>query len=695
MTKVSVIVPVYNTKKYLKKCMDSLVNQTLQDIEIICIDDGSTDGSLEMLKEYANNDSRIRILTQNHKKQGAARNYGITVAKGEYIGFCDSDDWCDLDMFEKFYLRAKETDADVTFCKIKIFNEDIQSVVQNDFWAMKSFRENLWHKNFDVNDILDLFLSKLPVSPYNKLIKREFLIENNIEFPLGLYFEDAIFSQLCTIKADKISLADIEPYYYRINSLTSTCTARDLTKFDIFKILKITKKILKENNLYEKCEWDFIKHKKEQIKHRSRDINNPLVRIIYNVIGFFDLLPLAIKDSELFISYDFFAKIRTSIWVGAYKIFENYDIDIFFKLINKLIILMDNLYLKTLRESKNPVIIIETVWSHGETIPAVYKYFKDLNLEADIILPYKHQQEKSLSCLSHFKPTIKYVNDKMLRHIFEKGVLNKYKIVFYNSFNTYTNNPNYYPNVFKAFKINNKESLVCGFLHHLDYREECDENNFKYFALTDLKNEYSNSENFVNPHYFGNILITPKNSVTNFIAVGNFESQRRNVQLLFNNVEDLLKAGYTNFKITCIGSYKNLKVPASFSPYLDFKGRLDYTKMYKEMEKADFFLPLLDSDNIEHERYITIGTSGSFQLIYGFKKPCLIHKKFAKPHFFDSENSIIYSKNEELYLAMKKAIDMNENEYSNMQENLAVLSNNLYKKSLENLKNVIGERLYD
>lgn len=113
MPKVSIIVPVYNVEKYLRKCIDSLVNQTLNDIEIICINDGSTDKSLKILKEYKNKDSRIILLNQENSGQSVARNRGIEIAKGEYLGFVDPDDWIDLDYYEKLYNAAIGTNADI------------------------------------------------------------------------------------------------------------------------------------------------------------------------------------------------------------------------------------------------------------------------------------------------------------------------------------------------------------------------------------------------------------------------------------------------------------------------------------------------------------------------------------------------------------------------------------------------------
>ncbi|MDR2160688.1 MAG: glycosyltransferase, partial [Desulfovibrio sp.] len=112
--KVSVIIPVYNTEPYLRRCLDSVCGQTLREIEIICVNDGSTDGSLEILREYAQKDSRVKVIElEENKGAGAARNAGIDAARGEYIGFVDSDDYVDLDFYETLYVKAQETQAEV------------------------------------------------------------------------------------------------------------------------------------------------------------------------------------------------------------------------------------------------------------------------------------------------------------------------------------------------------------------------------------------------------------------------------------------------------------------------------------------------------------------------------------------------------------------------------------------------------
>ena len=134
MPKVSVIIPVYNTEKYLRRCFDSVVNQTLSDIEIICINDCSTDNSLEILQEYASKDKRIKLIDFKVNKGAAiARNIGIDAATGEYIGFVDSDDFVDLDFYEKLYKKAAETGADAVKGKLFLYDNEKKTDISRCF----------------------------------------------------------------------------------------------------------------------------------------------------------------------------------------------------------------------------------------------------------------------------------------------------------------------------------------------------------------------------------------------------------------------------------------------------------------------------------------------------------------------------------------------------------------------------------
>lgn len=124
--KVSVIVPVYNTEPYLEQCIESILGQTLREMEVICVDDGSSDRSVEILKEKSRLDQRLRILTQKNSGGGAARNLGMKHAKGKYLVFLDSDDFFLPEMLEEMSARCEETGAQICVCKAKCYHEDLE-----------------------------------------------------------------------------------------------------------------------------------------------------------------------------------------------------------------------------------------------------------------------------------------------------------------------------------------------------------------------------------------------------------------------------------------------------------------------------------------------------------------------------------------------------------------------------------------
>ena len=129
--KVSVIIPVYNVEKYLRECLDSVVNQTLREIEIICVDDGSTDSSLDILKEYASKDNRITVIGQQNLHAGVARNAGLAVARGEYLSFLDSDDFFELNMLAEMYNTAKKDGSDTVICGNYVYNDTKKQITDH------------------------------------------------------------------------------------------------------------------------------------------------------------------------------------------------------------------------------------------------------------------------------------------------------------------------------------------------------------------------------------------------------------------------------------------------------------------------------------------------------------------------------------------------------------------------------------
>ena len=179
---ITVIVPVYNTEKYIEKCIDSLKEQTMNNIEIIVINDGSTDNTLKILKKLASGDNRIKIINQSNQKQGAARNRGLDLAKGEYIAFVDADDWIDLDYLEKMHNTALKYRADIA----------VSSMVQKKEKKFKYYLKYDKIESFEnINDIINI--CKFPVKGYvcGKLFKSDVL--KNLRFKENVYYEDTAF----------------------------------------------------------------------------------------------------------------------------------------------------------------------------------------------------------------------------------------------------------------------------------------------------------------------------------------------------------------------------------------------------------------------------------------------------------------------------------------------------------------------
>jgi len=205
MIKISVIVPVYNVETYLRKCLDSLVNQTLADIEIICTDDGSTDNSPAILQEYAAIDNRVKIITQNNFGVSNARNNGLKLAEGEYIGFCDPDDRVEADFYEKLYNYATQYNADIAAA-------NIIKVKKNKLKKFFTFKNTTICEDYKEK----LKICDIPDYSYiwNKIYKRKPIIENNLLFEEGKVYEDIRFSVQVLALLNRLVTVPDTTYYY-------------------------------------------------------------------------------------------------------------------------------------------------------------------------------------------------------------------------------------------------------------------------------------------------------------------------------------------------------------------------------------------------------------------------------------------------------------------------------------------------
>lgn len=204
--KVSVVVPIYNMEKYIVQCITSIMQQSLKEIEIICVDDGSTDDSLKILTELQKEDSRIKIISQDNLGVSVARNVGVNVAQGQYLSILDADDFFDINMLEKAYNRSYELNADICIFRAKSY-DDVNKKESLIKWCFRDY----WIPNkecFSGIDVSDRLFNLGALWAWDKLFKRDFIISNNISFQNQRTANDAKFVCIALAMANKICICD-------------------------------------------------------------------------------------------------------------------------------------------------------------------------------------------------------------------------------------------------------------------------------------------------------------------------------------------------------------------------------------------------------------------------------------------------------------------------------------------------------
>ena len=319
MVKISVIIPIFNTRKFLNKCLDSLLNQSLTDIEIICVDDGSTDNSLKILKSYANKDDRVKVLTRENNGAGAARNLGLKYVNGKYILFVDSDDWFEEDGFKSLYDKAEQLNVDL------LLFDSIEHKTNNQVAERRFFNKN--EDDFS-NLVFDYHYknNKLVMGsffvPWTKLYRTKFLLDKNIKFSEIPIFEDMFFNVAVTTLASKIAYYPKILYHYnRLNSSSITSDIKYGAKALIITgVYKNIENFLRKNNFYEELESNYILSKiKEYINVLNR-IHEDYKEILFNKIKE-DFINLNLFNKDIFknlylIGYSFYIHVLNS---NSYK----------------------------------------------------------------------------------------------------------------------------------------------------------------------------------------------------------------------------------------------------------------------------------------------------------------------------------------------------------------------------------------
>lgn len=227
--KISIIVPVYNVEQFISECINSILNQTFRDFELILINDGSTDKSGQICDEFASKDERIVVVHKENGGQSSARNKGIDLAKGEYIGFIDSDDWIEHDMYQIMYTKAIETGAEIAACNIVQYNKD-----SSKYYFCQDPTDYVCDRK---SAMQELYLNeRLTFSPCNKLIKRELFRE--IRFKEGYILEDIDFTYRIIHQSQKVFYTGQALYNYRYNEQSTMRKAFTKKRLDEFEVRK-------------------------------------------------------------------------------------------------------------------------------------------------------------------------------------------------------------------------------------------------------------------------------------------------------------------------------------------------------------------------------------------------------------------------------------------------------------------------
>ena len=248
MPKISIILPVYNVEKYLKQCLDSIINQTFKDFECICVNDGSTDSSLKILQEYASKDNRFKIINQENKGVSFAKNVALELSVGDYILFIDSDDFIDINFYEVLYREAIRYKAELIFGEIYYYysyKQKYKCNVLSKFCKEKSDNCSTKHISIDEKN-RPFFFSKFyqgHIIVVGRLIQKQLLEENKIRFYKERTADDYCFTALNLLYAKSIVIDETVGYYYRrgiSNNLSLSNKTNDLIKSMLknFKTLK-------------------------------------------------------------------------------------------------------------------------------------------------------------------------------------------------------------------------------------------------------------------------------------------------------------------------------------------------------------------------------------------------------------------------------------------------------------------------
>lgn len=331
------------------------------------------------------------------------------------------------------------------------------------------------------------------------------------------------------------------------------------------------------------------------------------------------------------------------------------------------------------------ILILEPNYCHGEVLPGFCRHLLDMGCRVDVLMHHSLAGQSPLCCFKENEIQIFTAMRTSWKRLAKAPVLNRYEAILVST-SAFYDTPGW-----------------AGFLHMTGLDRftnllavEHELNNIPRFGEEELERQGRlltlgsfPKGTMVNPHFFGEIPPAPRTVNPVFITVGSLSAQRKNHNLLIEALQTIYHEGHRDFSVIIVGEGELGEIPGHLRPFLHVAGKLDFPAMYAAMERADYFLPLLDPGNPAHDRYITTGITGSALLIYGFAKIPVIHEKFASFYGFNDRNALLYGE-ETLGGAMLRAIRQTEEEYAEMQQALLQLGRDIDRESRSNLKRALA-----
>ena len=289
--KISVILPVYNSEKYIKKAIESVLTQTFSDFELIIVNDGSTDATSDIINSF--DDERIKVITQSNQGPGAARNNALKSVNSDYVMFLDSDDWYHERALEISYNEITKHDADMTFFQMINYNNG--EVYENDWFDLKTFDESFENRAFSPKETPGSIFD-LSVGVCQKIYSTDFLKRIDARFPEGIFFEDMPFFYYVYLKAERISIIKKHLYYRRKHDESITHVV-DEKFLDTVAAGQVLMRIFIENGWYDMYKFDLLAYKINGPRFALRDLPLKCKSPMFNLIKE-DYMQ--IKDSEYY-----------------------------------------------------------------------------------------------------------------------------------------------------------------------------------------------------------------------------------------------------------------------------------------------------------------------------------------------------------------------------------------------------------